>query len=868
MPQDPRPKLHTILTLTAAMLLALQVIPSVFNLQPPLGLATAFQSQRDPTVCEAYGVNWTSCGSAFTSNDVYTGSYGTQYARPDGTVSAGSWTAVGAATHHDAINETTPNGDTDYVQIATTTNPTLNVSTTDVFDPVLSTGHVIRFRANASGTGGAERMRMELYQGSTLIASTGNLAITRGSYAAYSYTLSQSEADAITDYTDLRFWFTVQQVGSGEFIRVTQAEFELTDTAVKDTAWRGFGNQLNDTDVINTVEVGVEWYRIGNAPILNVTVSWDGGSTWATNQTATNKSSDDDSLEFLDFTSATAWDYAKLNDTNLRVRVGTNASIARLDYVTMRIDFTATNYAPVVSNFRIEVGPVAFDAASNESVSAAASTMKWNHTTGSRDDRLLVVAVYLGQGSGATVVSSVKYGSTDMTYLRNDTNSGYIRTEFWYLVAPSAGRFEINVTLSASEVFGAGAASFSGVNQTSPIGDHDGVTANSNTVSLSITSATDDMVIDVLGALLITTLTEDSEQTKRWDSVAGSEPNTAAGAGSTEPGAASVTVGWTVTPVRQSALSVANIRSSERSVAGLQLDVDVFYYFIFNVTDDNKWVDIANYGNVSLRLWYDGNVTPELTFSEQTTGANYRIEVKYQDTGDPDTASPGEWTVVEGRATYDSSISNLTSIMSGSKIVGYEFRLAIKLHYQVKHAVDPTNGTTGAYNDVDSWNTEIVARDGYETTTLQTASTGEHMEFGVYMYTFVNISANWAVTLLQGQTGNTNAVTVYHRSNDDFNMTIWFVTHLEKGSDTIDISNVQILAAADPNDNITTDTAFAGIGEANAIYILGTASWYFTHSTDSDEATTSVQFSVTIPGTSPLGTYTAQLTVKLVQRPP
>ncbi|MEE9173520.1 MAG: hypothetical protein V3U30_00925, partial [Thermoplasmata archaeon] len=349
---------------------------------------------------------------------------------------------------------------------------------------------------------------------------------------------------------------------------------------------------------INTVEVGVEWFRNNTAPILNVTVSWDGGTTWATNQTATSKSADDDTVEFLDFTAATAWTPAKLNDANLRVRVGTNASGARLDYVTVRVT--------------------------------------------------------------------------------------------------------------------------SGV---------------------------------------------------------------------------------------------------------------------------------------------------ELTFSEQTTGANYRIELKYVDTADSSTASLGEWSVTEGNAVYNASASSLTPIFSGPTIIGYEFKLALRLGFQVRQANDPVNSGVGGYNDVDSWNAEIIVSDGVDTTTEQTASPGEHMEFGVYMYTFVNISANWAVTVAAGDTGTTNTVTVYYRSNDDYRMTIWFATHLVKGGDTIGISNVTILAAADSNDNITADTAFVGLGDPNATYIFGSVTWWFTHATDADENTVMVQFSVSIPGASPAGTYVATLTIKIQQRP-
>ena len=251
---------------------------------------------------------------------------------------------------------------------------------------------------------------------------------------------------------------------------------------LNDSAWKDLGFTLSTSDFITSVDVGVEWFRTTAVPILNVTVSWDGGLSWATNQTATNKSADDDTLEFLDFTSATAWTATKLNDANLRVRVGTNASGPRLDYVTVRV---------------------------------------------------------------TSIV--------------------------------------------------------------------------------------------------------------------------------------------------------------------------------------------------------------ELTFSEQMTGADYRVVLTYQDTADPTTASLSEWSVTEGRATYDASASGLTALLSGPTFIGYEFRLALKFGFQVKHAVAPTNSTVGAYNDLDSWNGEVVATDGPHTITLQEASTGEHMEFGVFMYTFVNISADWTVTVSTGR---------------------------------------------------------------------------------------------------------------------
>ncbi|NIN67890.1 MAG: hypothetical protein GTO63_24925, partial [Anaerolineae bacterium] len=107
-------------------------------------------------------------------------------------------------------------------------------------------------------------------------------------------------------------------------------EFSGTGGGVagNDTEWFNYGIDIGPEEVF-LVKVGVEWYRTSNEPVLQVTISWDGNTTWSANQTATNKSSDDDTAEILDFTNATTWDWMKLEDGNLTVRAHTNASDGR-----------------------------------------------------------------------------------------------------------------------------------------------------------------------------------------------------------------------------------------------------------------------------------------------------------------------------------------------------------------------------------------------------------------------------------------------------------------------------------------------------------------------------------------------------------
>ena len=194
-----RPKLSRVAVGMLALLVAVQVLPPFFGLDSPFGLVRGLQTQNDPTACEAVGNNWTSCDNAFASDDVYAyaNRTATQFARPDSTVSNGGFTAGGAPTHHEAIDEATPNGDTDYDE-ADSTDTTLEVSLSGVTDPEISTGHIMRFTANASGSGGAERLDWELREGATLIVLLNNLAISRGSYATETRTLNGTYTAQLT----------------------------------------------------------------------------------------------------------------------------------------------------------------------------------------------------------------------------------------------------------------------------------------------------------------------------------------------------------------------------------------------------------------------------------------------------------------------------------------------------------------------------------------------------------------------------------------------------------------------------------------------------------------------------------------------
>jgi hypothetical protein len=150
-----------------------------------------------------------------------------QFGRPDSTIAAGGWTSTGA-TLYEVIDETSAS-DADYISAGSTAT-TARIGLSDVTDPVSSTGHTVRYRGQSNGSGSPERITVELRQGTTLIATvSSSYNITRGSPENVSYTLTGTEADAITDYTALELRFIVATLASGETLQVFWAELETPD---------------------------------------------------------------------------------------------------------------------------------------------------------------------------------------------------------------------------------------------------------------------------------------------------------------------------------------------------------------------------------------------------------------------------------------------------------------------------------------------------------------------------------------------------------------------------------------------------------------------------------------------------------------
>lgn len=204
-----------------------------------------------------------------------------QTARPASTSSSGNWVAVGAATLHEAIDESSAN-DSDYASLL---NPDskFKVKLGTLTDPESGSGHVLRYRLRSAD---GEGMVVRLIQGaSTEIASwTHDPAPT--SFTTYNQTLSSGEANSISDYSDLYVEFEVlagieapefiQQTSYSDQYNVGGSAFNLTfpsgltagSTIVVALGLRRDPNPSALTDLISSITAsGVTFTRRGNQKI-------------------------------------------------------------------------------------------------------------------------------------------------------------------------------------------------------------------------------------------------------------------------------------------------------------------------------------------------------------------------------------------------------------------------------------------------------------------------------------------------------------------------------------------------------------------------------------------------------------------------
>jgi len=181
--------------------------------------------------------------------------------------------------------------------------------------------------------------------------------------------------------------------------------------------------------------------------------------------------------------------------------------------------------------------PIVFDAAS--SAEGSGSVLSWTHTVTGLDTYL-----WVGIANNKKPVISATYAGEALTFLDSEF-SGKGSLEVWYKVGPQTGANDIVVTTAASAITVAGATSWTGVHQVTPMGTPVFEKHKSGNPSETITSAVGELIVDAIvsdGASGLPTV--GAPQTQRWN-LQNATDTAFFGAGSSAQGAPAVTMSWT-----------------------------------------------------------------------------------------------------------------------------------------------------------------------------------------------------------------------------------------------------------------------------------------------------------------------------------
>jgi hypothetical protein len=221
----------------------------------------------------------------------------------------------------------------------------------------------------------------------------------------YFYDVTSAVAWDGTKLNDANFKVRVdaQTAGFTGTVSLDWLPVEVTyyDTSVWSHIYTTYGTGATLTgNLISKVEVGFEAFA-ASVEKIQVDISWDGGTTWSSRQTsAALGSSDPNATTWFDFTSATSWTPATLNDTNFKVRVWylNNGAFGQI----------SLDYLPVRVTYRIPSGTIA-----SQVFDTARSGSRWD-------------AIFWDEMPAANTNITFEVRASDTLFLKTDATPAWI----------------------------------------------------------------------------------------------------------------------------------------------------------------------------------------------------------------------------------------------------------------------------------------------------------------------------------------------------------------------------------------------------------------------------------------------------------
>jgi uncharacterized repeat protein (TIGR01451 family) len=254
-------------------------------------------------------------------------------------------------------------------------------------------------------------------------------------------------------------------------------------------------------------------------------------------------------------------------------------------------------------------GQVAVDASTSGSASLAGTgtaILNFNHTTTATANRLLIVGVSINITNAPTTgVVSVTYNGTSLSFVGAHNDAGNTRrVEMWYLLNPVSGTnlpivVAVNIPSAVTEGVAAGATTFTGVDQTVPLGTFfsaNGATgANSQ---LDVPSVVNGMILDTLATDGTQTVTIPGPQVSQWNLRSANSTNPGVQAsGSSRSGAPSVPISETFSGTSNWSLGAVSINPTAADI-GVTTSVNTAVFLgsptTYNITVFNNGTSAAN----------------------------------------------------------------------------------------------------------------------------------------------------------------------------------------------------------------------------------------------------------------------------------
>ena len=285
---------------------------------------------------------------------------------------------------------------------------------------------------------------------------------------------------------------------------------------------------------------------------------------------------------------------------------------------------------------KVQLGAIlpSFAAVTTNSSSSSRTSATFSHTVPAGDNRLLIVTVGV---RGSLSVSSVTYGGTNLALAKAESSgsSSGERTEIWYLAAPSTGANNVVVTYASTvNPDGIAALSYTGANQSNPIGATAGAQATSGTDTTVDITTTESNSLIVGGLANLGADTDPhapgSGTTERYDFQSGTSTisdDTYAGGEESTTTAGTYTFNFTSNASDDWTIAAVEVKGVSGTAASGNIISSTINYddgTSAAAWDDVLWNDDETNGDIKYQVQYwDGDsweLVPDSTLSGNSTG--------------------------------------------------------------------------------------------------------------------------------------------------------------------------------------------------------------------------------------------------------